>query len=127
WQNPEILNQIYVSTSGGAVGGTKSTNALAGTVQTKTPTATTANSATTTAQIAGDAARNLANNALANTGRAATSTGTPVSISRETMVPLSAVAHFGPGNEPLAVNHQNPFVASTISFNLTPNVSIIPA
>ena len=35
-----------------------------------------------------------------------------------TMVPLSAFAHFGPGNTPLAVNHQNLFVASTISFNL---------
>src|SRR5436853_6205056 len=88
---------------------------------------TTANSATTTAQIAGDAARNLANNALANTGRAATSTGTPVSISRETVVPLSAVAHFGPGNTPLAVNHQNLFVASTISFNLAEGASLSQA
>ncbi len=127
WQNPEILNQIYVSTSGGAVGGTKSTNALAGTVLTKAPTATSPNAGTTTAQIAGDTARNLANNALANTGRAATSTGTPVSTSRETMVPLSAFAHFGPGNAPLAVNHQNLFVASTISFNLAPNVSLSQA
>jgi multidrug efflux pump len=127
WQNPDTLDQIYVSTSGGTVGGTKSTNALAGTVQTKVPTATSASAATTAAQIAGDAARNLANNALANTGRAATSTGTPVSISQETMVPLSAVAHFGPGNAPLAVNHQNLFVASTISFNLAPNVSLSQA
>jgi len=127
WQNPDTLNQIYVSTSGGAVGGTKSTNALAGTVLTKVPTPTSANAATTVAQIAGDTARNLANNALANTGRAATSTGTPVSVSRETMVPLSAVAHFGPGNTPLAVNHQNLFVASTISFNLAPNVSLSQA
>ncbi len=127
WQNPDTLNQIYVSTSGGAVGGTKSTNALAGTVLTKVPTPTSANAATTVAQIAGDTARNLANNALANTGRAATSTGTPVSVSRETMVPLSAVAHFGPGNTPLAVNHQNLFVASTMSFNLAPNVSLSQA
>ncbi|TMJ57961.1 MAG: nodulation protein [Alphaproteobacteria bacterium] len=127
WQNPDTLNQIYVSTSGGTVGGTKSTNALAGTVQTKAPAATSSSAVTTAAQIAGDAARNLANNALANTGRAATSTGTPVSISQETMVPLSAVAHFGPGNAPLAVNHQNLFVASTISFNLAPNVSLSQA
>jgi len=127
WQNPDILNQIYISTSGGTVGGTKSTNALAGTVQTKVRAATSASAATTAAQIAGDAARNLANNALANTGRAATSTGTPVSTSRETMVPLSGVAHFAPGNAPLAVNHQNLFVASTISFNLAPNVSLSQA
>jgi multidrug efflux pump len=42
-------------------------------------------------------------------------------------VPLSALAHFGPGNTPLAVNHQNLFVASTISFNLAPDVSLSQA
>ena len=67
--------------------------------------------ATTAAQIAGDAARNQANNALANTGRSATSTGAAVSTRTRTMVPLSAFAHFGPGNTPLAVNHQGLFVA----------------
>src|SRR5271163_900397 len=127
WQNPDTLNQIYVSTSGGSVGGTKATNALAGTVLAKVPAANSANAATTTAQIAGDTARNLANNALANTGHGATSTGAPVSTSSETMVPLSAIAHFGPGNTPLAVNHQNLFVASTISFNLAPDVSLSQA
>jgi multidrug efflux pump len=127
WQNPDTLNQIYVSTSGGAVGGTKSTNALAGTVLAKVPAANSASAATTTAQIASDTARNLANNALANTGHGATSTGAPVSTSSETMVPLSAFAHFGPGSTPLAVNHQNLFVASTISFNLAPGVSLSQA
>jgi len=127
WQNPDTLNQIYVSTSGGAVGGTKSTNALAGTVVAKVPARNSAGAAATTAQIAGDTARNLANNALANTGHGATSTGAPVSTSHETMVPLSAVAHFGPGNTPLAVNHQNLFVASTISFNLAPGISLSQA
>jgi multidrug efflux pump len=127
WQNPDTLNQIYVSTSGGAVGGTKSTNALAGTVLTKIPAANSANAATTTAQIASDTARNLANNALANTGRGSTSTGAPVSTSSETMVPLSAFSHFGPGTTPLAVNHQNLRVASTISFNLAPDVSLSQA
>ncbi len=91
------------------------------------PAANSANAQTTTAQIAGDTARNLANNSLANTGRGATSTGAPVSTSHETMVPLSAFAHFGPGNTPLAVNHQNLFVASTISFNLAPGVSLSQA
>ena len=127
WQNPDTLNQIYVSTSGGAVGGTKSTNALAGTVLAKVPAANSTSAAATTAQIASDTARNLANNALANTGHGATSTGAPVSTSSETMVPLSAFAHFGPGNTPLAVNHQNLFVASTISFNLAPGVSLSQA
>ena len=118
WQNPETLNQIYVSTSGGAVSGTQATQPLAGTVAAKSPAKINTSAATAADQIAGNPARNAANNALATTGRSNTSTGAPVSTFHETMVPLSAVAHFGMGNTPLAVNHQNLFVASTISFNL---------
>ena len=40
------------------------------------------------------------------------------------MVPLSAFAHFGPGNTALAVNHQGQWPAVTISFNLAPGVSL---
>ena len=127
WQNPETLNQIYVSTSGGTVSGTQSTNALAGTVLAQVPAANSTTAASTAAQIASDTARNQANNSLANTGHGSTSTGAPVSTSQETMVPLSTFAHFAPGNTPLAVNHQNLFVASTISFNLAPNVSLSQA
>ena len=43
------------------------------------------------------------------------------------MVPLAAVSSFGPGNTPLAVNHQGTFVASTISFNLAPGKSLSDA
>jgi multidrug efflux pump len=43
------------------------------------------------------------------------------------MVPLSAVTTYGPGNTPLAVNHQGPFVAATISFNLAPGKSLSDA
>ena len=93
----------------------------------KVPAKNSSSAATTTSQIAGNAARNAANNALANTGRSATSTGAAVSTFHETMVPLSAFAHFGPGNTPLSVNHQNLFVASTISFNLAPGVSLSQA
>ncbi len=127
WQNPETLNQIYVSTSGGAITGTQATQPLAGTVLTKVPPKNSSTAAATTAQIAGNPARNAANNALANTGRSGTSTGAAVSTFHETMVPLSAFADFGPGNTPLAVNHQNLFVASTISFNLAPGVSLSEA
>ncbi len=125
WQNPQTLKDIYISTSGGSVSGTQATQPLAGTVSGKKTAG--ANAASTAAKIAGDTARNAANNALANTGRGATSTGAAVSTSAETMVPLSAVAHFAPGNTPLAVNHQGLFVASTISFNLAPGVSLSDA
>jgi multidrug efflux pump len=72
----------------------------------KVPTANSVNAAATTAQIASDTARNLANNALANTGHGPTSTGAPVSTSSETMVPLSAFAIrvFPPATSPNPAN-----------------------
>ena len=170
WQNPEILKDVYVSTSGGTVSGTKSTNAVAGTVaapatasnaastsannaataitdnaataaSSNAATAITNNAASTAANnaatgaaastsasaIASDTARNQANNSLANTGHGAASTGAAVTTAAETMVPLSAIAHYQPGKTPLAVNHQSLFVAATISFNLAPGASLSQA
>ncbi len=167
WQNPQTLRDIYVSTSGGTVSGTQSTQAVAGTVSAVSTssnaatittnnavTAVTVNAATPPANntvtpatnnaasplvnnaapnapastsasaVASDTARNQANNSLALTGNATASTGAPVSTAAETMVPLSAIAHYAPGATPLAVNHQGLFVASTISFNLAPGVSL---
>src|ERR1700687_5966930 len=100
-----------ISTSGGSVGGTQATNAVAGTV-------VGPKQKPSTSSIAADTARNLANNAIANSGRGSTSTGAAVSTRAATMVPLTAVASYGPGSTPLAINHQGPFVATTISFNL---------
>jgi len=123
-QSPEILKQIYVSTGGGAVSGTQRTQPLSGTVVAKPPPAKRGGTAARAAQSAGDVARNAANNALANSGRSTTSTGSAVSTARETMVPLSAFTSFGTGNAPIAVYHDNLFAASTISFNLAPGVSL---
>jgi len=43
------------------------------------------------------------------------------------MVPLSAVAHYGPATAPLAVNHQGQFPAVTFSFNLAAGVALSDA
>ena len=110
-QSPEMLKQIYVSTSGIA-SGTQTTNAPAGTV------------GTAAAETSSSAARNAAQNSIANTGKGGASSGAAVSTSQETMVPLAAISHDQPGNTPLAVNHQGPFVALTISFNLPPGQSL---
>ncbi len=123
WQSPDMLKELYVSTSGGSVGGSQATNAVAGTTAVSKNTKTT----TSAAQIAGDAARNLAANKLGNSGRGSASTGAAVSTAAETMVPLAAFSQYGPGNTPLAVNHQGPFVASTISFNLAPGKALSDA
>src|SRR5580704_14882411 len=118
-----MLNDLYVSTAGGAVGGTQGTNAVIGT----TTSAKSAATASTAAQIAGDTARNLSSNQIANTGRGSASTGAAVSTHGETMVPLAAFSHYEPGKTPLAVNHQSLFVATTISFNLAPGKSLSDA
>jgi multidrug efflux pump len=120
WQNPETLKDVYVSTSGAAVGGSQATNAVAGTVVTtaKSSSATSANA---------QAARNLATNSIGATGKGVASTGSAVSTNQETMIPLSAVAHFTRGATPLAVNHQGLLVANTISFNLPPGGSLSTA
>ncbi len=119
WQNPETLKDVWISTSGASVGGSQSTNAVAGTVSVgKTTSATSANA---------QAARNLATNSIGATGKGVASTGSAVSTNKETMIPLSAVAHFTQGATPLAVNHQGLLVANTISFNLPPNGSLSSA
>ena len=127
WQSPQMLKQVYVSTSGGAVGGTHATNAVAGTVLARVPAANSNSAAAAAAQIAGDTARNQATNAIANIGHGVASTGAPVATFAETMVPLSAVARFAAGSTPLAVNHQGLAVASTVSFDLAQGASLSEA
>jgi multidrug efflux pump len=128
--DPATLQDIYVATSGGGASGTQQSNLPAGTVtQPVAASSAAASSATSAAATAAanannNSARNAAINALANTGKSATSSGAAVSTAQETMIPLSAVAHYGPGNTPLAVNHQGLFVSSTISFNLYPGATL---
>src|SRR5580700_8868255 len=98
WQNTETLKDVSISTSGASVGGSQSTTAVAGTVSVgKITSATSANA---------QAARNLATISIGATGKGVASTGSAVATSQETMIPLSAVAHFTQGATPLAVNHQ---------------------
>ncbi len=127
WQNPEVLQQLYVSTSGGSVTGTQATQAVAGT--TSLATKSTAGAAgsgalsSKAAAIAQDAARNLAANSLANAGRGNTSTGSAVSVTRETMVPFSAFSQLATGTGAVSVNHTGTSVSTSISFNLPEGVS----
>jgi len=123
WQSPDTLKDIYVSTSGGAIGGTQGTNAISGTVSASTNSSAASAAASPDAQ----AVRNLNANSVGSTGHASASTGAAVSTREETMVPLAAFTRFGPGNTPLAVNHHGMFVASTISFNLAPGKSLSDA
>jgi multidrug efflux pump len=123
WQSPQTLNEIYVSTAGGPVSGTQASNAVAGT--TTAPSAPSADKSA--AAIAADVARNLASNQLGATGRYLASSGAPVSTAAETMVPLAAFTRYETGKTPVAVFHQGPFVATTISFNLPPGEALSDA
>jgi multidrug efflux pump len=120
WQNPATLKDIYVSTAGGNPSGTATTNAPAGTAAASTAAAGSTSSVN-------NSARNASINALANSGKGSASAGAAVSTGQESMIPLAAFTHYGPGNTPLSVNHQGLFVASTISFNLQPGYSLSDA
>jgi multidrug efflux pump len=120
WQGPEILNELFISTAGGGVGGTQATNAVAG---------TTGNIKSNRAilSVTADTARNQQTNQLAVSGRGNASTGSAVSTSKETMIPLAAFSHYESGTTRLAVNHQGHFAAATISFNLPSDKSLSDA
>ena len=123
WQSPETLKDIWVSTQGGALGGTQSTAPGAGSFGTSAAAGSTSSSSSSSGSACNsgstqnNAAHNYAENQLTNSaGRA--STGSAVSTCVETMVPLAAFSSYGPGITPLSVSHQGPFVATTFSFNL---------
>ncbi|HEY4968928.1 MAG TPA: efflux RND transporter permease subunit, partial [Steroidobacteraceae bacterium] len=121
WRNPEVLKELYVSTSGGAVSGTQATQSVAGTTVLKAAVSGASSSA---AAVAEDAARNLAANSLANAGRGNTSTGSAVSVAKETVVPFSAFSHFATGTTPVSVNHTGTSVSTAIAFNLPEGESL---
>ncbi|MBN9090289.1 MAG: efflux RND transporter permease subunit [Reyranella sp.] len=128
WENPESLNDIYVSTSGGAISGAQAT---AGVVS-QAPSSQTPKTASLTGVGAtqldpSQAVRNQLTNAIAVSGRGSASTGAAVSTTPETMIPLSAVTNYQFGTTPLGVNHQGLFVASTVSFNLVPGKTLSDA
>ena len=81
----------------------------------------------TTNTASNNAVRTAAQAAIATTGKGSASTGAAVATSAETMIPLSAFAHYGTDNTPLAVNHQSQFVATTLSFNLPAGKSLSDA
>ena len=105
---------------GGTASGSQTTNAVAGTV-------VSPKQAASVNSVAASAVRNLATNSIGATGKTASSTGTAVSTSQETMIPLSSVARFGQSRSLLVVNHQDGLVANTISFNLPTGISLSTA
>ena len=123
WQSPDALKDIYVSIAAAPASGTALTVLPAGAVTAASSGASTSSAANATT----NSARNSLTNAIANSGRGSASAGAAVSTALETMAPLIAFSGFKRGSTPLAVNHQGPFVASTISFNLAVGRSLSDA
>jgi multidrug efflux pump len=123
WQDPSSLRDVYVSTSGGPASGTATSVLPVGTVVAKS--SASAASAVANASVA--SARNAATNAIANSGKGGASSGAAVSTAIETMVPLTSFVSYKRGSTALAINHQGPFVVSTISFNLAVGSSLSEA
>lgn len=88
---------------------------------------TTASSSGPSSAAANNAVRTAAQATITSTANGNASSASPVSTAAETMTPLPAYSQYGLGNTPLAVNHQNEFVATTISFNLAPGKSLSDA
>ncbi|MBG0808397.1 efflux RND transporter permease subunit [Methylosinus sp. H3A] len=120
WQDPQILREIYVSTAAKPASGSAASVLPIGSVTSVGGSGSTANASL-------DSARNASTNAIANSGRGGASSGAAVSTTVETMTPLIAFTRFKRGATPLAINHQGPFAAATISFNLAPGASLSDA
>jgi multidrug efflux pump len=125
WQNPNTLKKLYVSTEGQNATGTQSTNAVVGTFTSNSSSATGSTNSSTSRSTSSSV--NQATNSLAVGGKGNASSGAAVTTQSEAMVPLAAFSHYEFDHTPLSVNHQGLFVASTISFNLSPGYSLSDA
>ncbi|WP_265001248.1 efflux RND transporter permease subunit, partial [Komagataeibacter saccharivorans] len=117
WDNADILQQVWVSTSGGTASGSTQSNTIKVTSSSTT--------STTTSALSSQSFANQIQNSLA--GGSGASSGSAVSSTAETMVPLSVVSSMQSATMPLSVNHQGQSLAATLSFNLASGASMSDA
>ena len=153
WQSPDALKDIYIAVPASAAA--KAVGSTTAAVIATSGTAGAATTTATSVGAAANASRNGAASATTTSGASSNgpstttssaSTGTPATGSAGTtgigpstsatsssaavpkgLVPLAAISSYGPTNTRLAVNHQGQFAASTISFNLPPDISLSDA
>ena len=99
---------------------TTTTTGASSTIVSTASTTTASSGATTTTTQAAPAATTNGSGA----GGAAVATGSAVSTSARTMVPLSAIAQWTTGSTNAGVNHTDGEPSATISFNLPPGVTL---
>ena len=108
-QTPEALRDVYVPAKGAAsvAAGTTASTAAASTTATITTSTTSTTSATSNITAARDP-----------------SSGSAIASTVTRMVPLSAISKFAESATATSVNHQDGELATTISYNLAPGVSL---
>ncbi|MEO0035746.1 MAG: hypothetical protein RLZZ501_1769 [Pseudomonadota bacterium] len=111
-EHPDSLRLIHLSTSGVTASGAAATG-FAGT--------TTSGSSSSSKAYANQSSNSIA------IGTRQTSSGSAISTTAETMIPLAAIARFSQGRAPAQVRHQDGFPATTLSFNLTEGASLADA
>jgi multidrug efflux pump len=114
-QSPEMMRSFRVSTSGGTAGG----GTVSNTVRVTLPDIVSTSEAEALSQ---QSFQNAIANKLA--GGAGASSGSAVSSSTETMVPLPVLARIEERPTSISVGHRDGFVSGAISFNLAPKRSL---
>jgi multidrug efflux pump len=129
-QSPDAVRDIHVGAFSGIVSGTQQTSGASSMLAPGTGSdanATPAGNVARAANAAAEAARNQRQNRIGTAARGGGSTGSPVSTTAATMVPIGALATVGLGSAPITVTHQGQFVATTLSFNLPEGGSLSEA
>ncbi|MBO1359403.1 efflux RND transporter permease subunit [Acetobacter sacchari] len=121
WQDPNTIHQMWVSASGGTAGGGTASN----TIRVRTSTSSSSTSTSTAASVSAKNFANQIQNSIS--GGSGTSTGSAVSTSSESMIPLTFITNIYPATTALSVNHDGQSVATTISFNLAKGVALSKA
>ena len=120
-QSPEALKDVYVPAraSGGTSGSASTATTASSSAMTSAATGSGAGTGATGATTSGGMTSN-GTPAPASTLSATrdASSGSALSTSAATMVPLSAIASFAESSTPTSVNHQDGELATTVSFNL---------
>ena len=122
WQDPTILEDLYVAASGsaGATGAAPEPKAAA--AQPFRPT-----SRGEAGADASNSARPTTVNAPINASGGSAPTGEAVSTRQHPMAPMASFSRFDPGDAPTAIYHQGLFAAITLSFNLAPGRALSEA
>ena len=109
-QNPELIHQIWISTSAGTAAGAAASNLIR------------VGSSAASGSPAAIAAASI-RNALANQISGTNSSGAAVSSAIETMIPLDNVATVVARQQPLDITHRDGYFSSAISFDVAPGIT----